>query len=181
MIRTEVKTIYGISKVSTIHLRTKKLLTPYIFPVINPFRKDLQFEDVKRVFSSNILTGVITNAYIILKNVGMEKIFNEKTTIHKLLNYDGIIMVDSGAYQILEYGKIEYNQPAIIKAMNILKPDIGVILDVPCRDITNSKLVSYSFYATVSQVYSSLRLISSEITWVLPLQYGLRKDCSIGS
>ena len=91
-------------------LRTKsgEIETPAFIPVINPVLQTLAPKRMKKEFGCTI---VITNSYIIKNH--FEDISN--LTVHKLLDYNGVIMTDSGAYQILVYGGVEVTQPEIIE------------------------------------------------------------------
>ena len=57
--------------------------------------------------------AIITNAYITLKRYGDDA---RKKGIHRIIDFDGIVMTDSGGYQVLEYGNIDID---LLKSQNL--------------------------------------------------------------
>ena len=51
--------------------------------------------------------------------------------LHKFLDFDGAIMTDSGAYQILVYGEVEVSQKEIVAYQEGIGSDIATMLDIP--------------------------------------------------
>ncbi|MFH0849891.1 MAG: tRNA-guanine transglycosylase, partial [Candidatus Bathyarchaeota archaeon] len=107
-------------------LRTKggEVETPAFMPVTNPILQNLAPKRMRREFGCDI---VITNSYIIRNQFGDIPDLN----VHRLLDYDGVVMTDSGAYQILVYGGVEVTQTEIIEFQKRIGSDIAVILDIP--------------------------------------------------
>ena len=108
----QLKTMHGV------------LETPAFLPVVHPidqvirpqFLRDLGFN------------AVITNAYITLKRHKEQAI---QSGIHNLIDFDGIVMTDSGGYQVLEYGDIEIGPETMAKFQFDIKSDLPVMLDRP--------------------------------------------------
>ena len=96
----EVKESDLLGRIGTLRVGTKKLETPYMFPVIHPVSQIVPTRDL----SSMGFDGLMTNSYIIYSRRKEEAI---RQGIHKLLDFDGIFMTDSGGYQVLEYGDLE--------------------------------------------------------------------------
>jgi len=71
---------------------------------------------------------VITNAFITLKRFGEEAV---RDGIHKILDYDGAVMTDSGGYQVLEYGDIDVDHRTISSFEKGIRTDIAIPLDRP--------------------------------------------------
>ncbi len=109
-------------------LKTKAgiIETPALFPVINPIKQVVPLSEIKSVGFSQI----ITNAYLLRRHYGD---LVRDVGIHKFLNWDGPIMTDSGAYQLLMYGKVEVSPDEILKYEVDIGTDIGVILDIPTQ------------------------------------------------
>lgn len=153
-------------------LRTKSgnIETPAFMPVINPVLQTLAPKRMKDKFGVNI---VITNSYIIKNH--FEKVPN--LTVHRLLDFNGVIMTDSGAYQILVYGDVDIDQPEIIEYQKEIQSDIGVILDIPTGwDVPRSK-VEYTVQETLKRAEKALPLIrNTPNLWVGPIQGGRHLD-----
>lgn len=93
-------------------------------PVIHP--KKTKKIDVKK-FDTEI---VITNAYLVYKDEELkEKALSEG--IHKLINFDGPVMTDSGSFQLSVYGDVDISNKEVIEFQEAIKTDIGTSLDIP--------------------------------------------------
>jgi len=153
-------------------LRTKsgEVETPAFMPVINPLLQTLAPRRMREEFGCDI---VITNSYIIRKQFGDVPDFN----VHELLDYDGVVMTDSGAYQILVYGGVEVTQTEIIEFQKRIGSDIAVILDIPTGwDVPRSD-VEYTVEETLRREAAALPLIEdSDALWVGPVQGGRHLD-----
>ncbi|MFX0211683.1 MAG: tRNA guanosine(15) transglycosylase TgtA, partial [Candidatus Hodarchaeota archaeon] len=53
--------------------------------------------------------------------------------LHKHIGYSGPLMTDSGAFQLMEYGKVSVTNKEITRFQEQIGSDIGVFLDVPIR------------------------------------------------
>ncbi len=140
--------------------------TPAILPVIDIERQEVSIEDITR----QKIKAIITNAYLLWKRVG--NIVIEKK-IHQFLGFDGVIMTDSGAYQILRYGDIDVDQPTIIEYQKAIDSDIAVILDIPTGSTHEYKQAEKSAQQTLQRARDALPLIDTDKrVWVLPIQGG---------
>jgi 7-cyano-7-deazaguanine tRNA-ribosyltransferase len=100
--------------------------TPNLMPVINPNKMLITPKEMKKLFGTEI---VITNSYIIKKD---EKLGEKalKQGVHKLIDFDGPIMTDSGTFQSYIYGKVNIDPIEIVKFQRDIGSDIGTILDI---------------------------------------------------
>ncbi len=144
--------------------------TPAFMPVINPLTQTIPPSRIRKEFHADI---VITNSYLTKKNFGDVPDLD----IHRLLDYDGVVMTDSGAYQILVYGGVEVTQPEIIEYQKKIRSDIAVILDIPTGwDVPREK-VEYTVDETLRRAEAALPLIGdSDALWVGPVQGGKHLD-----
>ncbi|MGC1928878.1 MAG: tRNA guanosine(15) transglycosylase TgtA, partial [Candidatus Nitrosopolaris sp.] len=110
-----------IGKLETAH---GILETPAFIPVVHPVRQTISPQFLKNLG----FNGLITNAYTTLKYYGDDA---RTKGIHDILNYDGVIMTDSGGYQILEYGAIDAEPRVISQFERDIGSDISVPLDKP--------------------------------------------------
>jgi len=110
-----------IGKLETAH---GTLETPAFIPVVHPVRQTISPQFLKKLG----FNGLITNAYTTLKYYGDDA---RAKGIHDILNYDGVIMTDSGGYQILEYGTIDAEPKVISQFERDIGSDISVPLDKP--------------------------------------------------
>jgi 7-cyano-7-deazaguanine tRNA-ribosyltransferase len=73
--------------------------TPNLMPVINPNKMLISPKEMKKLFGTEI---VITNSYIIQKSNKLREKALENG-VHKLIDFDGPVMTDSGTFQSYIY------------------------------------------------------------------------------
>ena len=106
-------------------LKTKhgNVKTPALMPVIHPRKQAI---DVKK-YGADI---VITNAYLIYKDEDLKQKAIEEG-LHKLINFDGPVMTDSGSFQLSVYGDVDITNKEVIEYQELIGTDIGTSLDIP--------------------------------------------------
>ncbi|WP_407416333.1 tRNA guanosine(15) transglycosylase TgtA [Methanobrevibacter sp.] len=106
-------------------LKTKhgNVKTPALMPVIHPRKQEI---DVKK-YGADI---VITNAYLIYKDEDLKQKAIDKG-LHKMINFDGPVMTDSGSFQLSVYGDVEITNKEVIEYQEQIGTDIGTSLDIP--------------------------------------------------
>jgi len=163
----EIKEKDLLGRIGKLKTKTVTVETPLLFPVINPSIQPIPPKRLKEVFS---VKAVITNSYIIKKRYSNKPI---EMGIHKFLDYDGAVMTDSGAYQILVYGDIDVTQKEIVSYQENIGSDIATILDIP----TGWKVTREQADITVAETLRRAKTFFKEktrddILWVGPVQGG---------
>jgi 7-cyano-7-deazaguanine tRNA-ribosyltransferase len=154
-------------------LRTKSGIveTPLLFPVINPSIQPVPTRRLKEEFG---FEAVITNAYILKKrfqNLPIDE------GLHKFLGYDGVVMTDSGAYQILVYGNVEVSQAEIVDYQERIGSDIATILDIPTGWHVPKENATKTVAETLKRAKAFFKLKTRQDTlWVGPVQGGRHLD-----
>jgi len=161
-------------RIGKLKLRSGTLETPAFFPVVHPFKQpdDLPLERIVELGFEQ----VITNAYIIKK-----KLESKAAKVHEVLNFSGVVMTDSGAYQLLVYGteRVAIDPVELVEFEEVLEPDIAVIVDIPTPDTATRDEARLSAEETLRRAYQSLEVVkrsSDKIAWVLPVQGGVYVD-----
>ena len=100
-----------------------------------------------------------------------------KKGVHSILDFDGVVMTDSGAYQILVYGKVDVGPKEIARYQERISTDIATILDIP----TSWRATRSEAIATVEETFRRaeqfLEIKSrNDILWMAPIQGGKRHD-----
>ncbi len=150
-------------------LRTKSGIveTPALLPVVNPAVQPIQ---PKAMGDELNCKAIIVNAYLIKRRLGEEAI---RTGIHKLLDFDGVIMTDSGAYQILVYGEVETSPEEIVRYQEDIGSDIATILDVPTGWEASEDYARWTVEETLRRARALANVKTREgILWVGPVQGG---------
>lgn len=144
--------------------------TPAFMPVVNPVSQAIPPRRMREEFGCDIL---ITNAYLIRKHFGDI----DDLEVHEFLDYDGVVVTDSGAYQILVYGEVEVSPEEIIGFQQRIGSDVAVILDIPTGwDVPRGR-VEWTVEETLRRAKAALPLIEGDETlWVGPVQGGTHLD-----
>jgi len=127
-----------------------KIRTPALMPVIHPGKQTL---DVKE-FGAEI---VITNAYIMYKNEDLRARVLEEG-VHKLINFPGPIVTDSGSFQLSEYGDIDVNNREIIDFQELIGADIGTSLDIPTPPFVKRERAEKELEITIERAKEALEV-----------------------
>ena len=151
-----------IGKLRTLHGTVE---TPTVMPVINP---NIQLISPREMgnFGAEIL---ITNSYIIYRKEELRKIALEKG-LHRLLDFDGPIMTDSGSFQLSVYGSVEVTNEEIIGFQQKIGSDIIVPLDIPTPPDVHYKRAEEELAITYERLEVARKFIQGEQLLAGPLQ-----------
>jgi len=166
----EVKETDLLGRIGTIRVGNKSIETPYIFPVIHPVRQIVPTMDL----ASMGFGALMTNSYIIYSRRREEALHEG---IHKLVDFEGIVMTDSGGYQVLQYGDLEIGCHDVASFQSEIGSDIAVTLDRPTgypqeRSVARDT-VDYSLHNALATLED---FGDSGTVWVGPVQGGLYPD-----
>jgi len=160
-----------MARIGRFETKSGLIETPLLFPVINPNINLILPKTLEEKFGCRAL---ITNAYIINKN------FKETASqkgLHRFLNFNGSIMTDSGAYQLLIYKGIETSPREIVHFQETIDTDIATILDIPTGWGVSKEYAQYTVKETVKRAKSLKGMKSREdIAWVGPVPGGQYLD-----
>ncbi len=163
----EVITKDLLGRIGRIETKSGKFETPAFFPVINPVSQTIPASYISERFGCR---AVITNAYIIyrkLRNEGIEK------DVHDIISFNGIVMTDSGGYQMLEYGDVAVTPKEIARFQEAMRSDMAVPLDVPTGLVGYEK-AKESVEKTLANVMETLEVLRDcrKALWAAPIQGG---------
>jgi 7-cyano-7-deazaguanine tRNA-ribosyltransferase len=163
----EVKEKDLLARIGRLRTKSGTVETPLLFPVINPSIQLIAPRKIREEFGFEAL---ITNAYILKKH------FQNKPAdggLHRLLDYDGVVMTDSGAYQILVYGDVEVTSREIVEFQERIGSDIATILDIPTGWKVSEEYAEQTVKETVKRAKELFRIKTrGDILWVGPVQGG---------
>lgn len=166
----EVKTTDLAGRIGKLTTKSGVLETPALLPVIHPSRQTLSPKIIKNLG----FNAIITNAYIAKKSCGE---IIQKEGIHKTIDFDGIIMTDSGGYQVLEYGDVNVSPEDMTKFQEEINSDIAVVLDKPTGAQISRKYAEKTVNETLKAAKKTLEIKSKKgIIWVGPIQGGIHLD-----
>ena len=100
--------------------------TPTLLPVLNPNIAYISAKEMRQKFGTQM---VITNSYVIRKS---EKLREQALAegVHKVIDWDGPVMTDSGTFQMYVYGKVQVEPDEIVAFQRDIGVDVGTILDI---------------------------------------------------
>ncbi len=126
MLKFEIKDREGLGRICALDTRHGKITTPTLLPVINPNQMLFTPKEMRSKFGTEM---IITNSYIIKKSDKLrERALSEG--VHKLVDFDGPIMTDSGTFQSYVYGEVEVKPDEIINFQRDIGVDVGTALDI---------------------------------------------------
>jgi 7-cyano-7-deazaguanine tRNA-ribosyltransferase len=167
----EIKEKDLLGRIGKLKTKSGTVETPLLFPVINPSIQPIPPRKLKETFG---FQAVITNAYILKKRFQNKP---EELGLHKFLDFDGSVMTDSGAYQILVYGDIEVNQKEIVGYQEGIGSDIATILDIPTGWKVTKEQAEITVAETLKRAKDFFKVKPrDDILWVGPVQGGKHLD-----
>jgi 7-cyano-7-deazaguanine tRNA-ribosyltransferase len=167
----EIKERDLLGRIGRLETKSGVVETPLLFPVVNPSIQPISPKKIGEVFSCEAL---ITNAYILKKHFQNQPI---QKGLHKFLDYNGVVMTDSGAYQILRYGDIETTPKQIVQYQERIGTDIATILDYPTGLKVTRKHAEKTVNTTTKNAKQLFKIKTREdILWVGPIQGGRYLD-----
>jgi len=160
-----------LARIGKLKTKSGTVETPLLFPVVNPSIQPVTPRRLKEQFG---FEAVITNAYILRKRYGMRPV---EQGLHRFLDFDGAVMTDSGAYQILVYGGVEVNQKEIVDYQERIGSDIATILDIPTGWHVPKERAAETVAETLKRAKAFFKQKTREdVLWVGPVQGGRHLD-----
>ena len=156
-----------LGRIGRLKTKSGTIETPLLLPVINP---TIQLISPRKMQESFDCTALITNAYIIRKHFEEDAV---EKGIHGFLDFNGVIMTDSGAYQTLVYGDVEVLPEEIVQFQEEINTDIATILDVPTGWDVSKKYAQHTVDETLRRAKRLSEIKTrDDIAWVGPVQGG---------
>jgi len=115
----------GLARIGVLETPHGRVTTPALLPVVNPNQPIVSPRDLASRFRAEIL---ITNAYILGKGTLRETVLRDG--VHRLLDFPGAVMTDSGAFQSHVYGDVEVTNAQVIEFQKAIGSDLGTMLDL---------------------------------------------------
>ncbi len=128
MVEFELLDRDGLARIGRFDTPHGRVETPALLPVVHPdpTRQPVSTSEIRRRFG---LGAVITSSYITWRTPALREAA-QRTGIHGLLDFDGPVMTDSGAFQQHAYGHVEVGPEEILEFQNGIGSDIATVLDV---------------------------------------------------
>jgi len=148
----------------------KTAKTPLLLPVINPHIQIIKPEEMEKLG----VEALITNAYIFSKS----EEFREralKEGLHEILNFSGIIMTDSGAFQQSVYGDVSFTNTETVKFQREIGSEIIVPMDIATSPDKDHDEADEELSVTTKRIHEALTVIDDGHL-AAPVQGGIHED-----
>jgi 7-cyano-7-deazaguanine tRNA-ribosyltransferase len=171
MIEFEIRDRDLLARVGRLRTKSGTIETPVFLPVINMAKQSVAPRELWTDFECKML---MTNAYIVKKQQGESA---KKEGVHALLDFPGVVMTDSGAYQILAYGNVDITPEEIVRFQEGICTDIATILDLPTGWKVSKEHAQYTVEETLRRAKDLEGLKThGDIGWIGPVQGGRYLD-----
>lgn len=163
----EVKETDLMGRVGVMTVGKKSFETPCLTPVIHPVWRDIPLSQFKAMGFEILMT----NSYILYRRNRAEAL---EKGLHELVGFDGVLMTDSGGYQVLEYGDTGFTPEEIADFQSKIGSDLAVTLDKP-TGYSNSKAYARETMRDSLQAAKATidKFGDSDTMWVGPIQGGI--------
>ena len=146
----------------------KVLKTPALLPVVNPHLPVISPPELKAMG----IGAIITNAYIFYRSSEFrEQVLSRG--LHDVLGFNGIIMTDSGSFQLSVYGDVEVTNKETLLFQQAIGSDILVPLDIPTHPDSDRDNVVRELGITMDRIREARVILGPEST--------LPGRCRVGS
>ncbi|MCI4317325.1 MAG: tRNA guanosine(15) transglycosylase TgtA [Thermoplasmata archaeon] len=162
----------GLARIGRLTTPHGPIDTPALLPVVHPdpSRQSVSPDDIRRRFG---LRAMITSAYITWRTPPLREIAEEKG-IHGLLDFDGPVMTDSGAFQQHAYGHVEVTHEQILAFQRRIGSDIATVLDIFVEPGTSFEEASKGVDTTIERAKAARALHQGLLA--VPVQGGRHPD-----
>jgi len=162
----------GLARIGRLATPHGPLETPALLPVVHPdpARQPISPKEIRRRFG---LGAVITSAYITYRTPPL-RARAEESGIHGLLDFDGPVMTDSGAFQQHAYGHVEVRPEEILGFQRRIGSDIATVLDIFVEPTASAEEAEAGVAETTRRAKEARQLHRGLLA--VPVQGGLIPD-----
>ncbi len=149
----------------------KTIKTPALLPVINPH---LQIVTPKEIQSMGV-EALITNAYIFSQSRQYRQRALDEG-LHKVLDFNGVIMTDSGSFQLSVYGQVSVTNTETLSFQRDIGSDIWVPLDIPTSPSADRETTERELAITMQRLAEAKKVFGRDAPIAGPVQGGIFTD-----
>jgi 7-cyano-7-deazaguanine tRNA-ribosyltransferase len=170
-IRFEVLAKDIAGRAGKLRVGDRTVRTPALLPVINPHLQPVTPAEMQGLG----VEAVITNAYIFSRS----REFRDEAVsrgLHSVLGFDGVIMTDSGSFQLSVYGEVEVTNEETLRFQREIGSDILVPLDIPTPPDADRARAEQELGITLQRLREARELLGEDAHLAGPVQGGMFPD-----
>jgi len=149
----------------------KVIKTPALLPVINPHLQLITPAEMKVMG----IEAIITNAYIFSQSMQYRKQALAEG-LHRVLDFDGVIMTDSGSFQLSVYGDVAISNLETLSFQRDIQSDIWVPLDIPTSPSAGRTTAERELAITMERLREAQETFGADAPIAAPVQGGIYPD-----
>lgn len=157
-------------RVGKLKVNDRVVRTPALLPVVNPHLALVTPRELQEMG----VEALITNAYIFRRSTE----FCDQALadgLHSLLDFDGVIMTDSGSFQLSVYGEVEVSNRETLEFQQAIGSDIIVPLDIPTPPDASRERATRELAVTMARIREARELFP-DANLAGPVQGGIYPD-----
>jgi 7-cyano-7-deazaguanine tRNA-ribosyltransferase len=157
-------------RVGKLRVNDKTVRTPALLPVVNPHLPLVTPREMQEMG----VEALITNAYIFRRS----EAYRDRAIaegLHGVLDFDGVIMTDSGSFQLSVYGEVEVSNQDTLEFQQAIRSDIVVPLDIPTPPDAGRERAERELAVTMERIREAQALFP-DANLVGPVQGGIFPD-----
>lgn len=157
-------------RVGKLRVNDKTVRTPALLPVVNPHLPLVTPREMQEMG----VEALITNAYIFRRS----EAYRDRAIaegLHGVLDFDGVIMTDSGSFQLSVYGEVEVSNQDTLEFQQAIGSDIVVPLDIPTPPDAGRERAERELAVTMERIREAQALFP-DANLVGPVQGGIFPD-----
>ena len=158
-------------RVGRLRVGAKVVRTPALLPVINPH---LQIVTPAEMHAMGV-EALITNAYIFYRSDRFRDAALERG-LHAVLDFPGVIMTDSGSFQLSVYGDVEVGNRETLAFQQRIGSEIVVPLDLPTPPSADRETAEAELATTLARIGEAREIVGDAALLAAPVQGGLFED-----
>ena len=158
-------------RVGRLKAGSRTVRTPLLLPVINPHLQPVSPAEMKAMGAE----GIITNAYIFSRSSE----FRDQALsrgLHDLLGFDGLVMTDSGSFQLSVYGDVAITNRETLEFQQAIGSDIQVPLDIPTPPDADRARTEKELAVTLARLREAREILGPDAPLAGPVQGAIFED-----
>ena len=157
-------------RVGKLRVNDRIVRTPALLPVVNPHLPLVTPREMQEMG----VEALITNAYIFRRSAEYrDRALAEG--LHSVLDFDGVVMTDSGSFQLSVYGEVEVSNRDTLEFQQAIGSDIVVPLDIPTPSDASRERAARELAVTMDRIREAQQLFP-DANLAGPVQGGIFTD-----